>query len=143
MYARSIKAAKLFHSSEVNVVPLSEVMSSGTPNRATQLFRKACAHELDVASERGIASGHLVARSIAVNIYRQPLLIGKGPTTSTWTCPNRRLGSANVLIPDSVCLVTLQRWQRLHARAQALTSRAIPRQTYLEVISRTVVRIDG
>ena len=53
---------------DVKFVPLSDVMVSGRPNREIQAVR-ASMQDSAVASLMGKASGHLVVRSIAVNIY--------------------------------------------------------------------------
>ena len=59
------------HSWDVKGVPLSDVMCSGTPWRAIHVSR-ALVHEDDVASDIGIASGHLVLRSMMVKMYLEP-----------------------------------------------------------------------
>jgi hypothetical protein len=51
----------------VNWAPLSDVMVAGTPNRDTQLAKRALAQSAEVRDERGMASGHLEVLSIIVN----------------------------------------------------------------------------
>lgn len=50
---------------DVNVDPLSVVISSGMPCAPIQV-RRPLAHDAAVASFRGMASGHLVVRSMMV-----------------------------------------------------------------------------
>ena len=88
-------------SDEVKFVPLSEVMTSGRPNMEIQETR-ALMHDSAVASLMGIASGHLVVLSMIVNKYFTLCEGGSGPTMSTWRWPNRRVGSENAPMPDSV-----------------------------------------
>ena len=45
-----------------------------------------------VASGMGMASGHLVERSMMEKMYRAPLETGRGPTMSTWMWPKRLSG---------------------------------------------------
>ena len=49
--------------------PLSEVIVSGRPNVAIQPSMSAVTQESVVASFMGVASGHLVDLSMAVNRY--------------------------------------------------------------------------
>ena len=77
------------HSWDVNEVPLSEVMWSGTPCLDTQVS-SAFVQDDAVASAMGIASGHLVLRSIDVNMYLYPSEEGSGPTMSTCIWAKRR-----------------------------------------------------
>ena len=67
--------AKSFHSSAVNVDPRSEVMCSGTLNLAFHEQSGALAHDAEVASSIGVASGQRVDRSseeIALSVrYRE------------------------------------------------------------------------
>lgn len=56
-----------YHTSEQNCVPLSEVMASGTPNRATQPEVKASATAVAVMLASGMASSHLVDLSMMVS----------------------------------------------------------------------------
>ena len=55
------------HVADENCVPLSDVRVACTPNLATQDDRKTAEHVLAVISLRGIASSHLVVRSMMVN----------------------------------------------------------------------------
>ncbi|GFS18574.1 hypothetical protein ElyMa_005009500 [Elysia marginata] len=54
------------YSEKRNYLPRSEVMSSGTPNCATQWWSSAVAQVKACASGRGTASGHLVNLSMMV-----------------------------------------------------------------------------
>ena len=67
----------------MNEEPRSEVMCSGMPNLETQAERKAAAHEEDIASTMGTASGQRVERSTMVKRYLWPLEKGRGLTMST------------------------------------------------------------
>ena len=78
-----MRRASEAHSSDRKAGPLSVVMSSGTPKRLIQLERRAAAQALEEESDIGVASGHLVERSIIVNKYLYPLDAGRGPTMST------------------------------------------------------------
>ena len=55
-------------------------MCCGMPKRDIQLTMRACAHELADVSFRGMASGHLVNRSITVRRCVYPCDGGSGPT---------------------------------------------------------------
>ena len=61
MDARAAQTAK------VNCAPLSEVITAGTPNLATQWWSKARAQAMAVVEVKGMASGHLVDLSTTVN----------------------------------------------------------------------------
>jgi uridine phosphorylase len=52
---------------DVNWAPLFDVMVAGTPNRDTQLAKRALSQSVAVMDKRGMASGHLEVRSIIVN----------------------------------------------------------------------------
>jgi len=69
---------------DVNWLPLSEVMMAGMPNRAIQLLMRAST-QVSVSMEvKGMASSHLLDRSMIVNRYRKPSLeTVRGPTKST------------------------------------------------------------
>ena len=71
------------HIEDVNTDPRSDVMISGRPNLAIQLFNRAETHASVEAFDIGTASGHLVDLSMIVKIYLFPSDWGKGPTTST------------------------------------------------------------
>ena len=73
----------------MNEEPRSEVMCLGTPNPETHAERKAAAHEDDVASTMGTASGQRVEQSTMVKKCLWPSEGGRGPTMSTWTWANR------------------------------------------------------
>ena len=79
-------------SPEIKAPPLSDVMCSGNPKREIHKLSKAAAHDDADSSVIGVASGHLVERSMIVNRYRNPSEAGKGPTMSTWMCANLRCG---------------------------------------------------
>jgi hypothetical protein len=54
------------HSEEVNCVPLSLVMVSGTPKRWIHPEKRAAAHSAAVVPVSGTASGHRLVRSTIV-----------------------------------------------------------------------------
>ena len=64
-----IRQAREAQSSDRKAGPRSVVMSSGTPKRLIQLESKASAQVLVEVSGMGVASGHLVERSMMVNRY--------------------------------------------------------------------------
>jgi hypothetical protein len=71
---------------EENWAPLSMVTDSGTPKRATHVARNASMQEAADISFRGVASNHLVVRSMMVKMNSHPSSeAGRGPTKSTWT----------------------------------------------------------
>ena len=84
----------------MNGVPLSDVISSGTPKRAIQWLSRASTQFSVFAVLIGTASGHLVDRLMMVKRYRCSLEAGSGPTMSTCMCPNLLLGCSN-----SRCLI--------------------------------------
>jgi hypothetical protein len=65
---------------EVNCVPQSQVIISGTPKREIQEKTKALAHAAADVSDKGTHSIHLDVRSMTVKMKLQPLLYCKGPT---------------------------------------------------------------
>jgi hypothetical protein len=69
---------------EVNCVPRSEVIISGTAKREIQEKIKALAHAAAGVSDKGIASIHLDVRSMTVKMKFQPPLYCQGPTKSMW-----------------------------------------------------------
>ena len=70
---------------EVNWLPLSEVMMAGMPNLAIQLLMRASIQVLVSMEVKGMASSHLLDRSLMVSRYRKPSLeTVRGPTKSTW-----------------------------------------------------------
>ena len=71
--------------SDVNCAPLSDVISDGTPNLATQCSANALPIDAVSVWASGIASGHLVNLSITVKRCVYPFDAGKGPTRSTCT----------------------------------------------------------
>ncbi len=78
------------HRADVNWVPLSDVMLSGTPNRNIQPAKKALAQSGAVMDESGMASGHLEVQSIIVKRKVWPREGGSSPTRSTWMWAKRR-----------------------------------------------------
>ncbi len=69
----------------LNWVPRSEVMTTGTPKRLTQRATKASAIVAASMFLTGMASTHLVDRSMMVKRYLNPSAeVGSGPTKSTW-----------------------------------------------------------
>ena len=60
--------ASWIHKAEVKTDPLSEVMFSGRPNLAIQASMRAETQDSVEASTMGTASGHLVERSMIVNM---------------------------------------------------------------------------
>ena len=71
--------------SDVNCGPLSDVISTGTPKRAIQCRAKALPTEAASVRASGMASGHLVNRSMTVSRCEYPFDAGNGPTRSTCT----------------------------------------------------------
>ena len=57
---------------EVNWLPWSEVMLAGMPNLATQLLMRASTQVSVSLEVKGMASSHLLERSMMVNRYRKP-----------------------------------------------------------------------
>jgi hypothetical protein len=91
-----------------NWAPLSVVTISGMPKRATHVVRNAPVQEAAEISFSGVASNHLVVRSMTVKIYSQPSSeTGRGPTKSTWTWENLLVGIGMGCSEARVCLVTL------------------------------------
>ena len=78
------------HKLEVKEGPLSEVICKGTPNREIHDERRADAQSVAVAVFIGTASGQRVERSTIVKRYLKSSDEGRGPTTSTCICENRR-----------------------------------------------------
>ena len=82
-----IRLVKDDHNCEVNGVPLSEVIFSGTPCLEIHSVRDL-AHDCAMASGIGYASGHLVDLSITVNMYLKSFEYGRVLTMSTWMSEN-------------------------------------------------------
>ena len=78
-----------------------------------------------------------------VSKYQWSLETGRGPTMSTWMCPNLLLGCSNSPTPDSVCRWTFARWHWTQDLAQSLVSFAMPFHTNFSVISLVMVRQKG
>ena len=104
---------------------------------------RALMHDSAVASLMGIASGHLVVLSMIVNKYFTLCEGGSGPTMSTWRWPNRRVGSENAPMPDSVLRIVFEVWQWVQERAHCLMSRAIPGHMYFCFINFRAARREG
>ncbi len=78
------------HMSEVNWLPLSEVMTAGFLNWAIQLLMRASLQASVFMVGMGMASSQQLVLSMMVNRYRKPSLEGvKGLTKSTWMWENR------------------------------------------------------
>jgi hypothetical protein len=69
---------------EVNCVPQSEVIDSGTSKREIQEEIKALVQAAVDVSNKGIASIHVDVQSVTVKIKLQPVLYCKGPNKSMW-----------------------------------------------------------
>ena len=131
------------HRLEVNWAPLSDVMMSGTPKRATHSSSSTLAHVAADVSATGYASGHRVDRSTMVNRCVVPRAAGSGPTRSTWRWENRRCGTAMGCGSTWTCLVTLPRWHARHCLAHVVTCLARPGHTKREDTSLRVARRPG
>ena len=93
---------------EVNWLPLSDVMMAGMPNLAIQLLMRASTQVSVSMVAKGIASNHLLDRSMMVNRYRKPSLeTVRGPTKSTWMWEKRCVGTGMGWTAAGGCLVTL------------------------------------
>ena len=99
------------HRLDVNCVPLSEVMTEGTPNRWIQPEKRAAAQSAAAVLLSGTASGQRVVRSTTVKRYEKPEDCGSGPTMSTWMCSNRRRGTAMTSGARCTCRETFDFWQ--------------------------------
>ena len=75
---------------DVNWVPQSEVMVSGTPKQVIQVVMRADAQSGAVVEVRGAASGQRVVRSMMVRMWVCPWDEGRGPTMSMWMWEKRR-----------------------------------------------------
>ena len=71
------------HKAEVNWVPLSLVITAGTPNLEIHPWNMAVAHSAAEIPTSGTASGQRVDLSIKVRRYVNPPDRGRGPTRST------------------------------------------------------------
>ena len=83
-----------------------------------------------VMSGIGMASNHLVLRSIMVNRYENPLSGGKGPTMSMCKV-SKRDPVGNGIKGGFKCLVTLFLWHSAHSSHHFLMSFVIEYQTTL------------
>src|SRR5450830_286933 len=122
MWEAPMVLQKVFHSPEVNWLPLSVVTVAGQPYRASQCSVKASSTSRVATFSSCAASTHLVVLSIMVRICVLPLEEGNGPTMSKWTCEKRRDGTRIGTSAARVCLVTLARahpWQSLHHAAMS------------------------
>ncbi len=78
------------HRADVNWVPLSDVMVSGTLNTDIQPTKRAPAQSAVVMDESGMASGHLEVQSNIVKRQVWPREGGSGPTRLLWMWAKRR-----------------------------------------------------
>ena len=92
---------------------------------------------------KGIASTHLVVRSMTVNRWVKPWDSGKGPTRSTWMWENRLSGMMMCSGRTWTCLITFEHWQSRQLRAHAVAVLARLAQTYLAAMRRFVARRPG
>ena len=100
------------HRDEVKWVPLSLVITAGTPNLEIHPWNMVEAHSAAEIPVRGIASDHLVDLSMHVKRYVKPLDEGKGPTSCMHMCkPSegyRNLFRANVNMAEDLTSLALQ-----------------------------------
>ena len=127
----------------MNCGPLSDVMSDGTPNLATQFSANALPTVAASVCAIGMASGHLVNWSMTVSKCVWPFEAGNGPTRSTWTCAKRAAGFSNLCSGARWCLCTFAVWHPMHARVQSRTSLAIPCHTNRLVMIFTDAFVTG
>ena len=92
---------RLFQSTDSNCRPLSVVIVVGTPNLAIHPLRNALATTSADIAVMGIASGHLVKRSMQVRRYVYPCEVGRGPTRSM--CMESNLALGGVKVHGCVC----------------------------------------
>jgi hypothetical protein len=117
--------------------PLSDVMSAGTPKRATHPLMRASAPSSVEVARRGMASGHLVDLSTTVNRWLNPSLeTGSGPTRSTCMCENRLRGTYICWTGACTCLVILALLQATQSLHHTATSAAIAGHTNLAAMRR-------
>ena len=83
-----------FHMADVNWLPLSDVIDSGTPNVETKPCAKASITDWVVMSRMGIARGQRESLSTAVKRCLKPLDSGN-VTRSTFQCWKRFGGTVN------------------------------------------------
>ena len=119
-------------------------MTSGTTKQEIHPATRASAQAVAVVVERGIASTHLVERSIIVMMWVWPSeLACRGPTRSTWMWENRCVGTRMCSTGVVMLVVILALWHRRQSRHHWPTSAAMPFQTKrLEIILREA-RIPG
>jgi hypothetical protein len=108
------KFDRSLHNWFVNSLPLSDNTSVGIPKFATHPDQNALATVVAVLSGIGMAIGHLVNLSTAVNTYIKPLLNAIGPTRSMLTCANRPDGGVYSFSGALMCVVTFERWHGRH-----------------------------
>ena len=113
----------------LNCLPLSEIISAGTPNLAIQCWRRADAQVEAWASGRGTTSGYLVKRSMMVNGYVMPWLWRRDPTRSTWRLQNLSDGGKRSVSLARVWRWILEAWQSGHSLHHLLMSRLMPCHT--------------
>jgi hypothetical protein len=86
----------------------------GIPKFATHPDKNALATGGAALSGIGMAIGHLVNLSTAVNKYVKPLLNAIGPTKSMLTCANRPEGGVYSSSGALMCVVNFERWHGRH-----------------------------
>ena len=74
-------------SCDMNGVPQSKVMCSGTPKWLIHLNRKTDEHTGEDTSDIRTASNQSVDLSMVVKTYWEPSEGGRGPMMPTWMCP--------------------------------------------------------
>ena len=108
--------------SVVNCIPLSEVKTAGTPKCVIQWWSRAFTESLVFLAERGMASAHLVDRSMTGKRCVYPFDEGSEPTRSIWLWENRSLGIGIGWISALVCLWTLPLWHPVQSLHHNFTS---------------------
>ena len=119
----------------VNWEPLSDVRTAGTPNLEIQVEIKAPAQDSAEMEDKGTPSSHLLVLSIMVKRNVKPCLDGRGPTRSTWTWENLRVGTGIGETVEWTWVEILDFWQEIHDFAHEPTSLDIPGQTNLDEIN--------
>jgi hypothetical protein len=132
------------HKAEANCVPLSVVITLGTPNLKIQPAIRASAHVATSMFISGTASNQRVDLSIIVIMYLKPAAdVGRGPTKSTCRWLNLLSGTGIACTATVACVVTLARWQCWQSRHHLVASVAIPRHTTHLDNNRFVARMPG
>ena len=124
------------HLEEVNWTPLSEVMTAGTLYLARQVHKSiqnclCCGLQGNLfwPSCRSDHHGEKV---------QPPLVAGRGPIRSTWTCENLAEGIGIFSTMACSCTKTLALWQEVHCLHHSRTSAASPGHTNLALTKREV-----